>query len=60
MVGGKCREFVNENRKLIAKEVDCMPNAKIFAILMSASKTFLAMHLLDDSGDGPVELLKGK
>jgi hypothetical protein len=37
-----------------------MLNAKISTILMSANKTFLAMHLLDDSGNGPMELLKGK
>jgi hypothetical protein len=30
---------------------------KIFAISLGANKTFLAMHLFDDSGDGIVELL---
>ncbi len=36
-----------------------MPNAKVFMISLSASKTFLARHLLDYS-DGKVELLKGE
>ncbi len=29
---GKCQEFVEETRRLITKEVDCMPDAKISAI----------------------------
>jgi hypothetical protein len=37
-----------------------MLDAKIFAILLSASKTFLVTHLFDDNGDGPMELLKGE
>jgi hypothetical protein len=32
-----------------------MPNAKIFTIFLSANKTFLAKHLLDDNGNGIVE-----
>ncbi len=46
---GKCREFVEEIRRLIAEELDRMLNAKIFEISLSASKTLLASYLLDDS-----------
>jgi hypothetical protein len=60
MANGKCKESVDKTRRLIAKEVNRTPNAKIFAILLGASKTFLATHLLDDSGDGTVELLNGE
>ncbi len=35
-----------------------MPDAKIFSISLSASKTFLASY--DDSKDGIMELLKGE
>jgi hypothetical protein len=42
------------------KEVDRTPNVKIFTITLSASKIFLAKHLLDDNGDGMVELIDGE
>ncbi len=57
MADGKCREFMDEIKRLIIEEVDHTPNAKI---LLGAGKTFLATHLLDDSGDGIAELLNGK
>jgi hypothetical protein len=60
MVDGKCREFVDETKRLIVEEVDPMPNAKISTISLSASKTFLVTHLFDDSGDGLMDLFKGK
>jgi hypothetical protein len=59
MVDGKCREFVDETRRLIIEEVDPMPNAKISTISLSDSKTFLATHLFNDSGDGLMDLCKG-
>jgi hypothetical protein len=37
-----------------------MLDAKVFTILLSASKTFLATRLFDESGNGPMELLKGE
>jgi hypothetical protein len=57
---GKCRKSVEETRRLIAEEVDCTLDAKIFSISLGASKTFLASYLFDDSSDGIVELLKGE
>jgi len=59
MVNGKCRESMDKTRRLITKEVNRTLDAKTFVILLRANKTFLATHLLDDSGDGTVELLNG-
>jgi hypothetical protein len=55
---GKYREFVEETRRLIIEGVDCMLDAKISLISLSANKTFLASYLLDDYNDGIMELLK--
>jgi hypothetical protein len=60
IIVGKCKEFLEEIRRLIAKEVDRMPNAKMSMISLSASKTFLVRHLFNDCNDGKVELLKGE
>jgi len=57
---GKCRETLEETRRLIVEEVVRTPYAKMFAISLSVSKTFLARHLLDDYSDGKVELLKNE
>ncbi len=59
MANGTCREFVDETIRLIAKEVNHTPNVKIYVISLGVSKT-LATHLLDDSGNGIVELLNGE
>jgi hypothetical protein len=60
MADGKCKESMDETKRLIAKEVDHMPNAKIFVILLGVNKTFLATDLLDDNGNGTMELLNSK
>ncbi len=57
VVDGKCRVSMDKIRRLNTKEVDYTLNAKISVIFLSANKTFLAKHLLDDSGNGMVELL---
>jgi hypothetical protein len=59
-VNGKCTEFVDKTTRLIAKEVDHTFDAKIFVISLNVNKTFLAKHLLDDNGNGKVELLHGE
>jgi hypothetical protein len=48
---------MDETKRWIIEDIDRTHDAKIFAISMSVNKTFLARHLLDDSGDGIVELL---
>ncbi len=60
VVDGKCKESLEETRRLITKEVVHMPNVNMSVISLSASKTLLAGHLLDDCSDGKVELLKGE
>jgi hypothetical protein len=60
VVDGKCREFVDETKRLIVEQVNDTPDVKIFAISLGDSKTFLAMHLLDDNGDGIVDLLNSE
>jgi hypothetical protein len=60
IVDGKCRESLEETRKLIINKVDRTPNTKMFVISLSASKTFLTKHMFDDCSDGKVELLKGE
>jgi hypothetical protein len=39
---GKCWESVKETRRLIAEEVDCMPNAKFSMISLNVNNTLLA------------------
>jgi hypothetical protein len=57
---GKCKEFMDEIRRLITNEMNYMFDAKIFAISLSVSKTFLARHLFDDCSNGIVELLNNE
>jgi hypothetical protein len=57
MVDGKCKDSMDETRRLIVEEVNCTLDVKIFVIFLHVSKTFLARHLLDDSGDGTIEVL---
>ncbi len=56
IVDGKYRKFVDKIKRLIVAKVDCTLDVKTFAISLSANKTFLAKHLLDDSRDGTVEV----
>jgi hypothetical protein len=60
MADGKCKEFVDKTRRLIVKQVNCTPDAKISMISLGDNKTSLAMHLLDDNGNGTMELVNGK
>ncbi len=54
IVDGKCKESLEETKRLIIKEVNCTPNVKMYVISLSANKTFFAKHLLDDYSDGKV------
>jgi hypothetical protein len=60
MADGKCKESMDETKRLIVEEVNHMFDAKIYVISLGATKTFLPMHLLDDNGDGIVELLNNE
>ncbi len=57
VANGKCKETMGETKRRIIEDIDRTHDAKIFVISMSVNKTFLARHLLDDSGDDRVELL---
>ncbi len=57
---GKCWESIEDTRRLITKEVDCMLDAKTSSISLNANKTFSANHLLNGSSNGIVELFKGE
>jgi hypothetical protein len=57
---GKCKESLEETRKLIVEKVDRTTNTKMFVISLRASKTFLVKHMFDDCSDDKVELLKGE
>jgi hypothetical protein len=48
---------MDEAKRSIIEDIDRTHDVKIFAISMSTNKTFLARHLLDDNGDGTMELL---
>jgi len=57
MADGKCKEYVEETRRLIIEEVNHTSYAKISTISLGANKTFFTKHVLDDNGDGIMELL---
>jgi len=50
---------LEETRRLIAEEVVCMLDVKMFIISMSVNKT-LARHFFNDCSYGIVELFKGE
>jgi hypothetical protein len=51
---GMCKEALEEIK------VSCIPNAKIFAIALNASKAFLPHRLFNENGEGPLEILQGE
>ncbi len=59
VANGRCREAMDENKKLIEKEVNRMPNAKISTISLITSKSFLTKHLFNDNNDNNCEVFKG-
>ncbi len=60
VMDGKCWESIEKIRRLNVKQLDRTPNAKIFVISFSVSKTFLASYLFNDYSDGIMEFLKGE
>jgi hypothetical protein len=45
---------------LVKGQVSHTPDAKISTIALNASKAFLAHHLFNESGKGPMEILQGE
>jgi len=60
VANGKCKETMDEIKRLIIEDVNRTHDAKIFAIFMNVNKTFLVTILLDDNGNGTMELLDGE
>jgi tyrosine-protein phosphatase YwqE len=56
---GKCKESLEETKRLIAEEDICMLDVKMFVISMTINKT-LVRHLLNDCNYGIVEFFKGE
>ncbi len=59
IIDDRCRNIVDERKKLIEEEVNQTPIAKIFAISLNTSKSFLAKHLFNDSDDNNYKVFKG-
>jgi hypothetical protein len=59
IVDGRCREAMDESKKLIEEEVNQILDAKIFAISLSANKSFLTKKLFKDNSDDNYKVLKG-
>jgi hypothetical protein len=60
VVEGMCKESLEEIKVLVEGQVFRTPNAKTFAITLNASKAFLAHHLFNESGKGPMKILQGE
>jgi hypothetical protein len=59
MAEGHSREVFEQVKSLVEEEVSHTPWATTLTITLDASKTFLLEHLLNEDGQGLVEVLKG-
>ncbi len=57
---GMCRDALEEIKVLVKGQISCTDEAKIFTITLNVSKAFLAHHLFNEDGEGPMEILQGK
>ncbi len=60
IVEGMCRESLEEIKVLVEGQVFRTFDAKIFAIALNVNKAFLAHHLFNENGKGPMEILQGE
>jgi hypothetical protein len=60
VVEGMCKESLEQIKVLVEGEVFHTLNAKFFTITLNASKAFLAHHLFNENGKGPMEILQGE
>jgi len=60
VVEGMCTEALEEIKVSIEGYVSHTLDAKIFAIALNVNKTFLAHHLFNENGEGPMENLQGE
>jgi hypothetical protein len=56
VVKGMCSDALVKIKVLVEGQVSHTPDAKIFAIALNASKTFLAHHLFNENGEEFVEI----
>jgi hypothetical protein len=45
---------------LVEEEVFHTPKVTVLAIMLATSKTFLSQHLLNEDGEGSMEVLEGE
>ncbi len=57
---GMCRESLEEIKVLVEGQVSRTLDANFFAIALNESKAFLAHHLFNENGEGPIEILQGE
>ncbi len=55
-----CRESLEEIKVLVKGQVFHTLDTKISAIALNASKAFLAHHLFNENGKGPVGIFQGE
>jgi hypothetical protein len=55
-----CREALEEIKVLVEGYVSHSLDAKIFVITLNVSTTFLAHSLVNENGEGHVEILQGE
>ncbi len=60
VVEGMCKQSLEEIKVLVEGQVSCTLDAKCFAITLNGSKSFLAHHLFNENGKGPMEILPGE
>jgi hypothetical protein len=56
---GRSRKMFEHVKSLVEDEVFHTPRATMLAIALATSKTFFSEHLLNEDGQGLVEVLKG-
>ncbi len=59
LVEGRSRIFFDQVKSMVKEEVFHTLGANVSAIVLATSKTFLSEHLLNEDGQGPMEVLKG-
>jgi hypothetical protein len=53
-------KFSIKTKSLVEEEVFRTPKVIVLAIMLATSKTFFSQHLLNEDGEGSMEVLKGK
>jgi hypothetical protein len=54
----QCKEFVEQVKALVKEEVFCTLAGITLAVVLVVNKVFFSKHLLNEDGEGLVEVLK--